>query len=814
VRKLSSRKVLAGAAGLALVAGGLALAPYALAKEGPIVTDANETHALHTDDFPSAMELARREAREKAIAGVLTGKYQAVQKGGSTVVDLGPNSTMTLPESTSLGTKADDDKPHGGFLSPRYVEIAREKTDKIFTILVEFGSQLPAFPLDPAAQRHEGPLHNEIPEPDRSVDNSTVWRSDFSQAYFNDLYFGGGESLKNYMEAQSSGRYSVNGTVTDWVFVNFTQGRYGTDLCGSIVCSTVLALVRDASKKWVQDRLAGGMTMAQVQTLLGQHDVWDRYDINQNGNFDEPDGFLDHFQIVHAGGDQADGDPIYASDAIWSHRSYSNLAFGPTCNDPEPASGTICITGTPVGGTVVAGQITNPDNDYTGFLIGDYTMQPENGGRSVFYHEYAHDLGLPDDYNIISGGDNNNEHWTLMAQSRLGAMNDGGIGERGGDLGAWNKLQLGWLDYEVVDHDELRLLLLGPQEYNSNLPQALIVTLPDQHVTFDMGAPAEGTMQFYSGHADDSTVTMTRQITVPAGGQTLTFQSRWDIETDWDAAFVTIDGDPVVGTVNGQPTEFDPPNQNGLTVGWDNTQATYVPASFNLPEGTYELGVGYFADAAVAGNDPNQLDGVFVDDFKVDGVALDEAGWDLHGFTHVGATRSQAFEHFYIAGYRSYVSYDQYLKTGPYYFGYNPTFPDKVDHYSYQEGLLISYTNTLYNDNDTFAHPGFGRNLYIDAHPAPMQIGGGTTVPLYGPYWRPRIQVYDAVFGNDRADTVNIHHAEVLRQFGGLAGVNTFDDTKKYFYDELPSHGVKTPGVGVKIRVVADFAGRMLVLVY
>ena len=36
-----------------------------------------------------------------------------------------------------------------------------------------------------------------------------------------------------------------------------------------------------------------------------------------------------------------------------------------------------------------------------------------------------------------------------MAQSRLGAKNDQGIGERGGDLGAWNKLQLGWLDYEV-----------------------------------------------------------------------------------------------------------------------------------------------------------------------------------------------------------------------------------------------------------------------------------------------------------------------------------------------------------------------------
>ena len=82
--------------------------------------------------------------------------------------------------------------------------------------------------------------------------------------------------------------------------------------------------------------------------------------------------------------------------------------------------------------------------------IGDYTIQPENGGRSVFFHEFGHDLGLPDDYNSINGGDNNNEHWTLMAQSRLGAKGEQFIGDRAGDLGAWNKLQLGWLDYETL----------------------------------------------------------------------------------------------------------------------------------------------------------------------------------------------------------------------------------------------------------------------------------------------------------------------------------------------------------------------------
>ena len=60
----------------------------------------------------------------------------------------------------------------------------------------------------------------------------------------------------------------------------------------------------------------------------------------------------------------------------------------------------------------------------------------------------------------------------------------------------------------------------------------------------------------------------------------------------------------------------------------------------------------------------------------------------------VGATYTRQFDNYYIAGNRSYVSYDKYLKTGPYYFGYANTRPDYVDHYAYQEGLLISYWDT------------------------------------------------------------------------------------------------------------------------
>ena len=70
------------------------------------------------------------------------------------------------------------------------------------------------------------------------------------------------------------------------------------------------------------------------------------------------------------------------------------------------------------------GPAYNPDGGTqigdTGLWVADYTIQPENGGLSVFAHEYGHDLGLPDLYDTSGGGgDNAVGWWSIMAQSRL-----------------------------------------------------------------------------------------------------------------------------------------------------------------------------------------------------------------------------------------------------------------------------------------------------------------------------------------------------------------------------------------------------------
>ena len=74
-------------------------------------------------------------------------------------------------------------------------------------------------------------------------------------------------------------------------------------------------------------------------------------------------------------------------------------------------------------------------------------------------------------------------------------------------------------------------------------------------------------------------------------------------------------------------------------------------------------------------------------------------------------------------------------------------------------------------DNDTFAHPGEGRNLYIDAHPQPIYN-------LTGAPWRARVQVYDAPFSLKKADSFTLHINSQPQYIRGQAAQPLFDDTK------------------------------------
>jgi immune inhibitor A len=121
--------------------------------------------------------------------------------------------------------------------------------------------------------------------------------------------------------------------------------------------------------------------------------------------------------------------------------------------------------------------------------------------------------------------------------------------------------------------------------------------------------------------------------------------------------------------------------------------------------------------------------------------------------------------------------------------------PDFVDHFPYQDGLLINYWDTSQRNNQTARHPGAGLLLPIDAH---FQ----TLYRVDGVRWRNRIQTYDSTFTLGPTDGIpNIHQAGVLSPVPSLAAVSIFDDRIQYYDPTNPQGSVKNPNTGTQIRI-------------
>ena len=761
-RLLAVVAVLATTVPMALPSGAATDIPT-LPSGVPLGTDLENT--------PSPMEVQRTELRTVALEAQTHGK-----------------------EDTNEDGVAHVDRYRG---KDRFVELEREDEDLIWTVLGEFGpldsNVPPGGPLGDLTSGVPGPLHNEIPRPNRRVDNATIWQEDFSSSYYENLLFSterGAVSMRNYYIEQSSGRYAVDGDVSDWGPVPFNAAHYGRDWCGDIVCATTWWFVEDSINSWYDAQLAAGQTPAEIDAYLAQYDVWDRYDYNGNGNFDEPDGYIDHFQSVHAGEGQETGGGAQGDDAIWSHRWYVQLT-------PIGEGGPVLDDGTevPFGGVQVGGSK---------YWIGDYTIEPENGGLGVFAHEFAHDLGLPDLYDTSgntcgSTCENSTGFWTLMSSGSYLGNGRRDIGAAPGHMGAWEKWQLGWLDFAVAEPGDGSRHRLTPAEgTTTNGSQALIVTLPLKQRIDTIGTPPAGSRFFYSDAGNDLDNVMSRAFTAVPAGATVSALVNYDIETDWDYAYL------VVSTNNGQtwtpvPTNrsatTNPNGQNfgsgitGNSGGW-----VQLTSTGPLPTGNILVGFRYWTDGAVVEQ------GFMVDQITVAGQGPFGAEVDgefiLDGFRITTGTEESFHENAYIAENRQYVLADKALKTGPYNFGFldDPDLQNWVEHFPYQNGLLISYWDSSQSDNSTSAHPGAGLILPIDAHPKTMFRADGEV-------WRSRIQSYDSPFGEDRTDGIKLHWESERSNHRSQRGVRTFDDSNQYYNTETPTAGVINPDTGTVIRI-------------
>ena len=396
------------------------------------------------------------------------------------------------------------------------------------------------------------------------------------------------------------------------------------------------------------------------------------------------------------------------------------------------------------------------------YFIGDYTVEPENGGLGVFAHEFGHDLGLPDYYDT-AGGENSTAFWTLMSSgSWLGHGGvDDGIGTTPGLMGPEEKLYLGWLDYTEVNAGQTGTLTLGPSQHTyDGADQAIKVNLPERDVDQRLHDAARGHPRLVlrsrrqpEQHADPLGAGARSRVVVTA--RRLVRRSRRATTTCTPSTPSTT---ATTWAQVGQPTD-------GASKWLDAKRYAYAP---NGKASLFRF--RYQTDGGV-----NEA-GAFLDNIAVKGSSADldvhrrrrerHQRLDREGLDDLDRHRDQVRDRATTCSRTAqYVGYDSTLQVGPYQFSEAVTRPNWVEHFPFQDGMLVWMVDNTYADNNVSAHPGAGYAMSVDARPEPLVYGDGT---------RPtnRRQPFDATFGLQATDPVCLHKQVAD---SSAAGYTTYD---------------------------------------
>ncbi|TMU84098.1 M6 family metalloprotease domain-containing protein [Bacillus sp. BHET2] len=599
--------------------------------------------------------------------------------------------------------------------------------------------------------------------------------SDYNTKHFEDMIFGdkgvtgpNGEtfvSQKQYYEEQSGGTYTVEGKAYGWLKVPGTAAYYGADRASGGHDN----VTPGGSKQLVKDTYAAAIAAG---IPLKDYDLEDPHDLDGDGNFWEPDGLVDHLQIIHSGmGQEAGGGSLY-DNAIWSHRSA--VFF-----DPDGLG-----NGTP------------------GFY--DYTMMPEDGATGVFAHEYGHDLGLPDEYDTIySGAGDAVEYWSIMsAGSWAGKV----PGTEPTGFSPWAKSYLQstlggkWTKATVVDFDDLKkkgttLLLDQANSPNGQNHQAIQVNLPEKKTP--VNTPASGSYEYWGGQEDETDTNMVTDVDLTGKSSAkLTFDAWYDIEEQWDFGFVQVSTDngatwKSLGNENtrsdvvpeGYPTILNSmPGFTGTSDGWE-------AQTFDLNQYAgqkIKLRLRYASDWGATQT------GLFADNIKVvaDGATIvsDGAESTSSPFTFNGFERfdgNKYVDHYYLMEWRNQQGVDKGL-------GHIARGSSLM---SYDGGLVVWYVDDTFTDNWTGIHPGDGFLGVVDAHDD-TNLMWSTGVAATSRY-----HVADAAFNFMPTSGLNLIYPGQTLTLPSQRGVPLFNDMKDYNNSYLPDAGRNISHYGMKVLV-------------
>ncbi|NKF52551.1 M6 family metalloprotease domain-containing protein [Shewanella sp. WXL01] len=585
-----------------------------------------------------------------------------------------------------------------------------------------------------------------------SASDTQMYYSSYPSSHYQNLLFStsgfNGPSNQNlqsayqYFQAASGQSFFFTGEVLDWVTASNNAAYYGGNDNGDD--KAVPELVKEAVTKAV-----AGMSDAELAT----YDVEDPYDLDGDGNIDEPDGIIDHIMLFHSSiGEEAGGGKL-GNDAIWSHRFFVDQQT--------------------VGYTI-------PGRNMKVF---GYTVQPIDAGIGVCTHEFGHDLGLPDEYDINTSSEDGSPvgAWSLMSG---GSWTGSIAGSQPTGFSPYarsflqSKYKGKWVNEQQIPLSSITssgLDVALNHAVNTEQVNQLSIDLPSSTIAFKQ--PFAGSYQYYSGQGHELDNRMSFTTALPTSSAlTLKFQAHWNIEVDYDYMQVLVNGtsvpgnhtkvnNPYFGAVNhfitGQSSTV--PGATGVD-SW--VELTYDLTAYAGQNVTVEF--TYVTDQAVGDY------GIAIDDIVIENssaaVYQDNAETDgtmtLNGYARITNERPGEPRR-YLVQLRSHQDIDAGLTSR-----------------LYEPGVLLWLENFAFADNNSSQHAGEGLIGVVDADQ--NLIGSNTT----------DVQIRDAAFSlYDQQSYFGDNH---------LSANPMFDDSQDYSAPTKPQAGIKLPELGLTMEVIAQ----------
>lgn len=600
--------------------------------------------------------------------------------------------------------------------------------------------------------------------PDLPHDNNRLTRSDTSMYYssypkehYKDLLFSttgyagpSGQNIESayqYYKQESGDTFTFAGDVYGWVRASKNAAEYGAhegEGDDEDKDKDVPALVKEAVEKAV----------SELGVNLADFDHTSIYDHDRDGNLDEGDKIIDHVMIFHSSVGEEAGGGVLGDDAIWSHRYY---VFDQN-NQP------VNIAGSDVK------------------LFG-YTINPIDAATGVVVHEFGHDLGLPDEYDL-KGSDEGEpvNMWSVMS---AGSWAGSPSGTKPISFSPWARDYLqttyggNWINQETIDFNSItgiKSLDLVDAVTHQGTNQVKITLPPSQNAFY---APFEGNGQYYSGRANNYTASLKQSVTLPASGtSSLSFMAHWNIEADWDYVKVKVDGTAL------KLSHTKTTNQHHENLGEHITGSSKA-----LPEAQGDAGwVNVTGDLSAYNGKTVEIEIVYITDeatteygFVVDNLTVTNGenvvasatgeGDDtvtLSNFKQISSTVDGDARAYYVQ-LRSHKGTDSGLQGR-----------------QYSPGVVVWYRNDGHDNNNVGEHAGEGFIGVVDTDQ--REIKSGTGLADSG------IQIRDAA--------LSIFDQKAGLGDSDLSAISKFSDSEDYSFSQQPESGLVLPKLGLAIEVV------------